>query len=256
MVSCSACGCGLADVVPAAYYGRCHRSLAPCAGETALYGAGAGEASTPEVVEPGRLIDKAGDSARRIDALRDSKDARIPDLGCSTSSLLAGLGRLGYRRPKGVGSSPATVRIASSRPATSAEVGTLASLRDALREYESACPAGALGHLWDVPGAVHVLPRLRRLAAPSGMETVSETSLRSHLTVPVTTGCAAVVWGAEPGLGLGDADGHDDAPEEMSVALAERAARSFATIEAHLEVGLENPVVRLDHRRGDTGSPS
>ena len=280
IVSCSNCGCGFADVVvPASYYENYYRSLAKYAEEMTMYGAeNTISAVSASPIEPDWLVNKADDSARRVDALLSSKSARILDVGCATGSVLAALGRLSYEDLHGVDPSPESVRVANTKPGVHANVGTFSALPADLGTFDCICATGVLEHLWDVDEAMRPLHRLlrpegivyvevpdaseyldcyvspyedfnsehinhfsfsglRRIAARSGLETVSETSYGAPLTAKVIARYAAVVWKIGKAGNLDET--RDEALEATLFAFAARSARDFAEIEDALERDLK-----------------
>ncbi len=165
VVACAVCGCGYADVlVPSSYYEAYYGALAKYGNEAAVYDDSTEQNQSPE--DPPWLAAKADDSARRIDDLLSSKQARVLDVGCGTGHLLAGIGRLGYERLHGVDPSPQAVQLARARAGIEAEVGSFASLPPGLGTFDCVCVTGVFEHLWDVDAAVKTFHPLLR---PGGL---------------------------------------------------------------------------------------
>ncbi|NNN13162.1 MAG: class I SAM-dependent methyltransferase [Acidimicrobiaceae bacterium] len=163
VASCSACGCGFANVPEQTpYYEQYYASLAKYANEALTERLSKKSGRPDSDLEPVWVSEKAASSARRIRDLVPRIDSRVLDIGCSTGSLLAALGRLGYRELHGVDPSAESVYQANARAGINAEVGTFSSIPVGIGTFDLICATGVFEHLWDVGAAVRsLLPLLR-----------------------------------------------------------------------------------------------
>lgn len=279
VVCCASCGTGFADVdIPIAYYEHYYGNLAKYAGEIAVYRKDSATETPPVApVDPDWLAKKADDSARRIDALLESKDARVLDVGCSTGTILGALARLGYDDLTGIDPSPDSVRLANARGGIRAEVGAFSTLSSELGAFDCICVTGVLEHLWDVDAAVLAV---RGLLAEGGFIYVEvpdagryldpyispfedfSTEHVNHFSLPglrrlgarlgletfkQTSYLGALTANVSTGCvavawrvgEVSEPEPRDDALEATLVAFTERSARDFAAIETAIDQALE-----------------
>ncbi len=160
---CFACGCGFANIPDqTSYYERYYASLAKYANEALIERLSQKSGRPDSDLEPAWVSGKADSSARRILDLTPRLNSRVLDVGCSTGSLLAALGRLGYSELHGVDPSAESVYRANARAGVNAEVGTFSSIPAGIGTFDLICVTGVFEHLWDVDAAMKaLLPLLR-----------------------------------------------------------------------------------------------
>ena len=164
VASCSVCGCGFANVPEqTSYYEQYYASLAKYANEAMIDSKLSFKSEpTDSDLEPAWISEKTDSSALRISGLVPRLDSRILDSGCSTGSLLAALGRLGYKDLHGVDPSAESVFQANARAGINAEIGTFSSIPVGIGTFDLICATGVFEHLWDVDAALEaLLPLLR-----------------------------------------------------------------------------------------------
>jgi SAM-dependent methyltransferase len=152
VVCCTNCACGFADVVvDRSFYDAYYANLAK-------YSVSSFQLSNLDSVEESHWVAaKADESAQRVSQLIDSSDARILDIGCANGSLLAALGRIGFRNLFGIDPSADSVDIVNRRTGLQAFVGTFASMPGELGLFDCVCLTGVLEHLWDVDEAMDAI---------------------------------------------------------------------------------------------------
>jgi len=155
VVSCTRCGTGYADAdVDQRSYDRYYAERAKYAADLATVANVTGE-------EPAWVRARFDDAARRISRLVPP-GASVLDIGCSTGSLLAALGRAGFEDVRGLDPSPACALLADRVHGVRVDVGSLHRVPTGIGTFDCVCLTGVLEHVWDVDGAMAAITSLVR----------------------------------------------------------------------------------------------